>query len=223
MCFIQPLLTFQFLLSYLQHISYMDTYSNVNILYLCDPHSPSIQTALSLIHKEQKKPTVFSHESELIAHAHQIDLLVIATPNYLHTPQLIRWGQFEHPCILIEKPVAINKAQLEAIIEAKRTHQIRTDKIWVAMEYRYIPAVQKLVQLVPDICGPIKCITIRENRFPFLKKVGELKTNDFLPIYLILFILKSFPCRLKGNGTKMVPKLEIHWSRNAVTFLICFV
>jgi len=163
----------------------MDTYPNVVVRFLCDPHTPSIQTALSLIHKEQEKPQVFSNESELIEHAHEIDLLVIATPNFLHTPQLLRWGQFSHLCILIEKPVAINKAQLEALLEAKRTNQLKTDKIWVAMEYRYIPAVQKLIQLIPEIVGPIKCITIRENRFPFLQKVGEwnkdsAKTGDTL-------------------------------------------
>ena len=154
-----------------EHISYMDSYDNVDIRFLCDPHAKSIETALSLIHKHQEKPQVFSHESDLIDHVHDIHLLVIATPNYMHTPSLLRWGKFEHLCILVEKPVAINKAQLEALLEAKRTHQL-SSKIWVAMEYRFIPAIQKLIQLVPEVVGPIKCITIRENRFPFLQKVG---------------------------------------------------
>jgi len=52
------------------------------------------------------------------------------------------------------------------------------------MEYRYIPAIQKLYQLLPNI-GEIKTVTIRENRFPFLSKVNEWnkdvnKTGDTL-------------------------------------------
>jgi predicted dehydrogenase len=151
----------------------MDTYPNVHIRFLCDPHVPSIETSLSLMQKkEQEKPMVFYHENELLDHVNEIDLLVVATPNFLHTPQLLRWGKFEHLCILVEKPVAINKAQLEALSEAQRTQQLRSN-VWVAMEYRFIPAIQKLIQLVPDVVGPIKSMTIRENRFPFLQKVGE--------------------------------------------------
>ena len=42
-------------------------------------------------------------------------------------------------------------------------------RIWVAMEYRFMPAVAKLLQLLPQI-GDIKMVTIRENRFPFLRE-----------------------------------------------------
>jgi len=74
---------------------------------------------------------------------------------------------------LVEKPIAISASQVAALQAAKQSGALLTNNIWVAMEYRYIPAIQKLIQLVPDVVGPIKCITIRENRFPFLTKVGE--------------------------------------------------
>jgi myo-inositol 2-dehydrogenase / D-chiro-inositol 1-dehydrogenase len=42
----------------------------------------------------------------------------------------------------------------------------------VAMEYRYIPAISKLLSLIPEI-GDLKMVTIRENRYPFLHKIGK--------------------------------------------------
>lgn len=149
-----------------EHISYMEKYPQIQIKYLSDPCPTSIEKAQSLI-SSNNKPQVVT-EQQLMQQVHDIDLLVIATPNYLHAPQLLRWAN--HPiCILVEKPVAISERQVLAL--RKASPHFRAN-IWVAMEYRYIPAVQKLYQLLPRI-GTIKSITIRENRFPFLSKVDE--------------------------------------------------
>ena len=150
-----------------EHISYMEKYDKIKIKFLCDPNEQSKQKAVSLISSESK-PMLFSNENELFEHAHDIDLLVIATPNYMHTPQLLRWGQYDI-CILVEKPVAISEKQVLALRLKSPTFKAH---IWVAMEYRYMPAVQKLYQLLPQI-GTLQNITIRENRFPFLSKVGK--------------------------------------------------
>jgi myo-inositol 2-dehydrogenase/D-chiro-inositol 1-dehydrogenase len=111
-------------------------------------------------------PTVFRDEEQLLAHVDEIDLLVIASPNYMHTPQLIRWGRFDIT-ILCEKPVAISEKQIADLKGANLRAQI-----WVAMEYRFIPAINKLLQLLPEV-GLIKKVTIRENRYPFLSKIEE--------------------------------------------------
>lgn len=111
-------------------------------------------------------PTVFRDEEQLLAHVNEIDLLVIASPNYMHTPQLLRWGK-HNITILVEKPVAISNEQVSNLKAAKLTANI-----WVAMEYRFIPAINKLLQLLPEV-GPIKKVTIRENRYPFLSKIEE--------------------------------------------------
>jgi myo-inositol 2-dehydrogenase/D-chiro-inositol 1-dehydrogenase len=111
-------------------------------------------------------PTVFQDEEQLLLHVDDIDLLVIASPNHMHTPQLIRWGRYDI-AILVEKPVAINEEQIASLKAAN----LRA-RIWVAMEYRFIPAINKLLQHLPDV-GPIKKVTIRENRYPFLSKIEE--------------------------------------------------
>jgi len=113
-------------------------------------------------------PRIMMDEKELLQHVNEIDLLVIASPNYWHTPQLLRWSQYDIT-ILVEKPVAISEKQVSALEAALPNCKAR---IWVAMEYRFIPAINKLIQLLPEV-GDIKKVTIRENRYPFLSKVGE--------------------------------------------------
>lgn len=156
----------------LEHISYIQKYPNLEIKFLCDPTTSSTNTALSMIKESSDEnaapPTVFHDENQLLEHVNDIDLLVIASPNYMHTPQLLRWGQYDI-AILVEKPVAIN---LEQVAMLKSASNNLKAKIWVAMEYRFIPAINKLLQLLPEV-GPIKKVAIRENRYPFLSKIGE--------------------------------------------------
>ena len=45
--------------------------------------------------------------------------------------------------------------------------------VWVAMEYRYMPPIARLIQEAQAATGGIKMLTIREHRFPFLQKVGD--------------------------------------------------
>lgn len=154
-----------------EHISYINKYSNLQIKFLCDPNKSSADTALSMVDTENGEdtsnaPLVFHEEKELLERINQIDLLVIASPNYMHTPQLLRWGQYDIT-ILVEKPVAVSEKQVAALKAAKLKA-----KVWVAMEYRFIPAINKLIQLLPEV-GPIKKVTIRENRYPFLSKIEE--------------------------------------------------
>lgn len=171
-----------------EHISYMKKYKNIKLKYLCDPNKNSIENALAVYYKDEQKMSdsaenniakvkshdnliVFDTEKEMFADPHvasEVDLLVIATPNYCHTPQLLKWAR-RSITILVEKPVAISLGQVKALRAA--SPNFKAD-IWVAMEYRYIPAIQKLLQVMDDI-GPIKKIAIRENRYPFLSKVKE--------------------------------------------------
>jgi len=151
-----------------EHISYINKYPDLSIHFLCDPNKASRDTALSMVktRDDVKAPTVFDEEKQLLEHVNEIDLLVIASPNYTHTPQLLRWGHHDIT-ILVEKPVAVSEKQVAALKAAELKAEI-----WVAMEYRFIPAINKLLQLLPEV-GMIKKITIRENRYPFLSKIEE--------------------------------------------------
>lgn len=170
-----------------EHCSYLLGFpDDVSIDFICDPHEASLENCTKVIQEFSKATTVNSgshplklkSESELFERAVEIDLLVVATPNYTHTDILVRWGQ-QDLTILLEKPVAVSHDQL-----SKLQTQDFVARVWVAMEYRFIPAIAKLIDLLPTV-GDIKMVTIRENRYPFLHKIGEWnrdrnKTGDTL-------------------------------------------
>lgn len=151
---------------------------------MCDPFQPSLDKARKVMtdfdgrgdpllgvqmqRTKQYEPMMFTDEEELIAHVDEIDLLVIASPNYMHTPTLLRWGRHSIT-ILVEKPVAVSQQQHDDLFQASSSPEWKA-RVWVAMEYRYIPAIAKLLELIPSI-GDLKMIAIRENRYPFLHKV----------------------------------------------------
>ena len=158
-----------------EHISFMIRYRSIRLKWICDPNPSSIEKTLAVFFNDdgenREKPRIFNNESDMLADAQvkeEMHLLVIATPNYLHKSQLIRWAQ-RPITILCEKPVAISEGQVADLREASSSFKA---DIWVAMEYRYIPAIHKLLELLPLI-GPLKKIAIRENRYPFLNKIGE--------------------------------------------------
>ena len=69
----------------------------------------------------------------------------------------------------MEKPVAVSREQHDMLRDLESRDDFRA-RIWVAMEYRFMPAVAKLLQLLPQIGDAAKMVTIRENRFPFLRE-----------------------------------------------------
>jgi predicted dehydrogenase len=168
-----------------EHISFISGYSTLQIDFLCDPYKPSLDKALQVMERFNNiapQPMLLTDESDLLTFADAIDLLVIASPNYLHTDSLTKWGEYDL-CILCEKPVAVSQEQHDALLKLSLEPTF-VARIWVAMEYRYIPAIAKLLHLIPLI-GDLKMVTIRENRFPFLQKIGSWnrdasKTGDTL-------------------------------------------
>jgi myo-inositol 2-dehydrogenase/D-chiro-inositol 1-dehydrogenase len=179
-----------------EHISYIAGYENLRLDYLCDPYEPSLEKSIAMWkqfqhasttmqqQEEGHVPILLREEQDLLEYADKIDLLVIASPNYLHTDSIARWAPYDLT-ILVEKPVAVSQEQHDAL--TRLSEQQACDycaRIWVAMEYRYIPAIAKMLSLLPTI-GALKMVTIRENRYPFLHKIGKwnrdpIKTGDTL-------------------------------------------
>ena len=173
-----------------EHCSYILGFpQEVQIRYICDPHEPSLTKCGKVFTEFSSNngnktnapaPVAVRSEQELYdLYRNGIDLLVVATPNYQHAATLLLWGQLPHLTILLEKPAAVSTEQLQTLQAADLTA-----RVWVAMEYRFIPAIAKLIELL-DSVGDIKMITIRENRYPFLHKIGEWnrdrsKTGDTL-------------------------------------------
>lgn len=114
---------------------------------------------------------VFFDSLESMLAADVIDALVITTPNYQHADQLLQLFQQTHLPILVEKPVVSKLDQVDKIRQAAANHPA---PVWVAMEYRYMPPVAQFrKQILEGDIGPLKMLSIREHRFPFLEKVQD--------------------------------------------------
>jgi predicted dehydrogenase len=100
------------------------------------------------------------------------DVLVIASPNHTHADLLLDVLPANLP-ILIEKPLATTKEDCARVLAAASASG-RTAPVWVAMEYRYMAPVARLIEVVRSgEIGRLRMLAIREHRFPFLQKVGD--------------------------------------------------
>lgn len=146
----------------------------------------------------------------------EINCLLIASPNFLHLTQLEEIASVRPLPVIVEKPL------FTAPEDAPRLAALRAAypaPIWVAMEYRYMPPVAKMIEEADKVTGGIRMLTIREHRFPFLEKVGDWnrfnrntggtlveKCCHFFD--LMRHILKSDPVRVMASGGQAVNHLD---------------
>lgn len=98
------------------------------------------------------------------------DALVVASPNHTHAAVLADVLPPGLP-VLVEKPLCSTVADCRAAMALAEAHKT---PVWVAMEYRYMPPLQRLLgEFAGGTAGTLRMISIREHRFPFLKKVGD--------------------------------------------------
>lgn len=111
----------------------------------------------------------FDDPLELLA-ADVADALVIATPNHTHVDFLMPALKTGLP-IMVEKPLCTTLEDCRQVLEAANG---RAAPVCVAMEYRYMPPVARLIEEVrAGTIGKLRMLAIREHRFPFLTKVGD--------------------------------------------------
>ncbi|UZD91906.1 Gfo/Idh/MocA family protein [Cognatishimia activa] len=99
-----------------------------------------------------------------------LDCLLVVSPNHMHVPQLEVIAARNPLPLLMEKPLFTDPADEEKLLAFKESYPA---PIWVAMEYRYMPAIQSFLEEAQKATGGVKMLTIREHRFPFLQKVGN--------------------------------------------------
>ena len=145
-----------------------------------------------------------------------VDVLVIVSPNDTHHEILMDLLDTPFP-ILCEKPLCTTSAHCR---EVSAKAEGRDAPVWVAMEYRYMPPVQRLLaELDRGTVGGPRMMAIREHRFAFLEKVGDwnrfnARTGGTLVEKcchfwdLMRFTLKSDPVRVYASGGVDVNHLD---------------
>ncbi len=149
-----------------EHIRNLHLLPDAEIVALADPVEAMRHHAVALAGGAVRG---YADHRELLA-AGGIDALVIAAPNHTHVQLLMDALETELP-ILVEKPLCTSVADCDAVIARARG---RRAPVWVAMEYRYMPPVARLIDEVRQgTIGTLRMLAIREHRYPFLPKVGD--------------------------------------------------
>lgn len=149
-----------------EHIRNVGLLEGARIAALADPDDAMRNQAAQLAGSDCM--AYASHREMLSDDA--VDALIIASPNHTHIDVLRDVISTGKP-LLVEKPLCTTVADSREII---RLANARTAPVWVAMEYRYMPPMQRLLDEIRNgTAGRPRMIAIREHRFPFLQKVGD--------------------------------------------------
>lgn len=112
---------------------------------------------------------VYEDHRDLLRRA-PVDAVVVATPNFTHFDVLQDVFRTRLH-VMIEKPLCTEVEHCHRIVEAAARHP---GLVWVGMEYRFMPSVERLLHTVREgTIGRLRMVAIREHRFPFLPKVGD--------------------------------------------------
>ena len=200
----------------MEHLRNLAMIEGIRVTAIYEPDAGMRSESARLVPKAR-----FTESEEEVIRAEDVDALVITSPNYLHARQLEHISAIRPMPVLVEKPVCTSLEQLRALQSMEKNYP---SPIWVAMEYRYMPPISRLVEEVHSgkTLGKITSLSIREHRYPFLNKVGDWnrfnentggtlveKCCHFFD--LMCFILQSEPIRVYGSGAQDVNHLDEHF------------
>ena len=149
-----------------EHMRNIGLLEGTEITAIADPNLASQGLSAGL---GSERCAVFADHREMMA-ADLCDAVVIASPNDTHAAILRDLLPSDRP-ILVEKPLC---ATVEDCRDILRLAEGRATPVWVAMEYRYMPPVERLrAELAAGTAGRPRMISIREHRYPFLSKVDD--------------------------------------------------
>ncbi len=188
-----------------EHIRNINLIDGAEVVAVADPNDTMREKA-----RETAGPGCQAYTShQAMLDRGGIDALLVASPNHTHHPVMLDILDAGLP-ILCEKPLGIS---VDECTEIEATANAKGVPVWVAMEYRFMPPVTRLVEEVrAGTAGTIRMLSIREHRYPFLGKVGswnryQQNTGGTLVekcchfFDLMRLVLQSDPVRVYASGS----------------------
>lgn len=207
-----------------EHLSNIAALDGAEVVAIADPHVPSQEAALALAlklagaSKSSQSLQVFPDHKALLDSG-LCDVLVVSTPNMTHAEILLDILKHRIPHhVLVEKPLCTTIEDCHKVAEAAKARP--EVLLQVGLEYRYMPPVAKLIDIVKsNVLGRVKMVSIREHRFPFLVKVqnwnrfyantgGTLVEKCCHFFDLINLIGAGRPVRVMASGAQDVNHLD---------------
>ncbi len=123
-----------------EHIENLKLLDGVEVVALADPDPGMLAQAAAAVPGQVR---TYADHRELLA-AGGVDALLIVSPNHTHVDVLGDALGSGLP-ILVEKPLCTTVEDCDRVIAQARGRQA---PVWVAMEYRYMPPVARLIEEV---------------------------------------------------------------------------
>ena len=149
-----------------EHIANLVQMPDAVVVALADPVPSSLEWGAACA-----AGTVDTYaDHRLLLARDDLDAVVIASPNHTHAT-VLRDALATDVAVMVEKPMCTT---VDDCRDVQRWAGGRDAVTWVGLEYRYMPAVAALLhELRSGVCGTTRMVSIREHRFPFLRKVGD--------------------------------------------------
>ena len=148
-----------------EHIANINLLDGARVHSVYDPVDELAKAAAAKAGHAIVQPTI-----EAMVSDPDLDAVVIVSPNFRHVENLIEIARSRTLPILCEKPLYSDVSQIKSLDKFSKSYDA---PVWVAMEYRYMPPVAKLIEDCTKVTGGLKMLTIREHRFAFLPKIGD--------------------------------------------------
>ncbi len=198
-----------------EHMRNIALVDEAELIAISDPDTGSREAASDLAAALGQQPEIYEDANGLLT-LDDIDAVIIASPNFTHF-EVVKPVMDREVAILLEKPMCTTLEDAQALAQL---HKAYTPPFWVGMEYRYMPPVARFIERVhAGQTGPVKMLSIREHRFPFLPKVGDWnrfnrntggtlveKCCHFFD--LMRFTLQDEPRRIFASGGQDVNHLD---------------
>ena len=151
-----------------EHIRNLRAIADCEVVAYADPHESSRAQAAKLL----PDAIAFTDYQQMLANE-KLDVVVIATPNHTHR-KVLEDVLMSGVHVLVEKPLCISTQECREAIALEEKTRTPTRVVWVGLEYRYMAPTARIIDECSNgSAGRIKMISIREHRFPFLKKIGD--------------------------------------------------
>jgi myo-inositol 2-dehydrogenase / D-chiro-inositol 1-dehydrogenase len=158
-----------------EHILDLGHVEGARVVALADPVASSIEWGLACVEAgpdgaaARERVRVHDDHAALLADP-RVDVVVVTTPNHTHAGVLAdALATDKH--VLVEKPLCTTVDDCLRVCEAAEHRDAIT---WMGLQYRFMPTPAMMLEVLESgVCGTTRMVSIREHRFPFLRKVGD--------------------------------------------------
>jgi predicted dehydrogenase len=164
----------------IEHMKNIALCPEVHVMAVADNHWPSRAAAVDCLQRCGAHNVVVTDDYKVLIALPTVDAIWVCTPNDHHI-EVLRDALKSGKHCLVEKPLCTtirDCAEAEVLAEIACAQARAAGRpvpvLWCGMEYRYIPSIARLLQEARmDMIGEVRMLSIREHRFPFLRKVAN--------------------------------------------------